>query len=53
MDLPPDGKAAQLGPGSVFGCEKPFQFFNLPAARSVLPPTKLGIRSVSATLKIM
>jgi hypothetical protein len=36
MDLPPDGKAAQLGRCLKFGFENPFQLFNL-------PPDQLGI----------
>jgi hypothetical protein len=40
----------QLGSGSKFGFENLLGFFGLLKACSVLPPAKLGIRSVSTTL---
>jgi hypothetical protein len=39
-----------FGGSSKFGLKNPFQLFNLPQTVSVSPPTRLGIRSVAATL---
>jgi hypothetical protein len=51
-DFPKGSTAAatKFGPTPKFGFKNHLPFFNLPQTVSASPPTKLGIRSVSATL---